>query len=84
MAMTEKQIIRRMNEAYEIKYGEAVEDEWYGEDSPEIWRFHRPSKKLEVKMVLEQQNKRVNCYEIQNPNKIILEEDWKYRGSYSW
>lgn len=71
--MNEKQIYRRMNEAYESLFGDRDEDEWYGDDDPKIWKFYRPSKDLEVKMVMDEENKRINVYKKQ-----------KYSGNYSW
>ena len=71
--MNEKQIYRRMNEAYETLFGDRDEDEWYGDDDPKIWRFYRPSKDLEVKMVMDEENKRIAVY-----------KDHKYSGNYSW
>lgn len=76
--MTEKQITRRMTEAYQLKYGEDDNDEWYGEDTCEIWRFRRPSKNLEVKLVIDVENKRINVYEKHN------NEEYHYTGNYKW
>ena len=77
--MTEKQIFRRMNEAYEIEYGEDSSDEWFGEDSPEIWRFYRPSKETEYKMVMDQPNKKVNFF-----YKKKDDSEFHRSGCYSW
>ncbi len=71
--MNEKQIYRRMNEAYETLFGDRIEDEWYGDDDPKIWRFHRPSEDLEVKMIMDEENKRIAVY-----------KNHKYSGNYSW
>lgn len=71
--MNEKQIYRRMNEAYETLFGDRDEDEWYGDDDPKIWRFYRPFKDLEVKMVMDEENKRITVY-----------KNHKYSGNYSW
>lgn len=71
--MNEKQIYRRMNEAYESLFGDRDEDEWYGDDDPKIWRFYRPSEDLEVKMIMDEENKQINVYKKQ-----------KYAGNYSW
>ena len=71
--MNEKQIYRRMNECYESQYGDRDEDEWYGDDDPKIWRFYRPSEDLEVKMIMDEENKQIKVYEKQT-----------YVGGYSW
>ena len=70
--MNEKQIYRRMNEAYETFFGDRDEDQWYGDDNPKIWRFYRPSKDLEVKMVMD------------GELRISVYENHKYSGSYYW
>lgn len=71
--MNEKQIYRRMNEVYESLFGDRDEDEWYGDDDPKIWRFYRPSKDLEVKMVMDEKNKQITIY-----------KNHKYSGICSW
>ena len=60
--MTEKQIYRRMNEVYEVVYGNRDEDEWYG-DEPKIWRFRRPSEKTTYKMVFDEDCRKIEFYE---------------------
>lgn len=75
--MTEKQIYRRMNEAYENEYGDKLEDEWYGDESPKIWRFHRPSEDLEVKLEMVEERKRVDIFEKRNG-------EYQKVGNYSW
>lgn len=75
--MTEKQIYRRMNEAYDSDYGDRDEDEWYGEDDPKIWRFYRPSIGYEVKLQMVEEDKRVDIYEKVNG-------DWFRVGVYCW
>ena len=77
--MTEKQIFKRMNEAYEQIYGDCIEDEWYGNDSPTIWRFHRPIIHLEVEMVMDIEAKRIDLFERH-------EGEYTYRkvGNYTW
>lgn len=77
--MTEKQIFRRMSEAYETFYGDKDEDEWYGEDDATVWRFYRPSEKMYVKMKIIPERKCVDIYESYN--------SWanrQTRGAYSW
>lgn len=73
--MTEKQIYRRMNEAYENFYGDRDEDEWYGDDDPKVWRFYRPSSDLRVKLVMV--DKRVEVYEKVGDGYLKV-------GNYSW
>ena len=73
--MTEKQIYRRMNEAYESFYGDRDEDEWYGDDNPKVWRFYRPSRDLRVKLVMI--NKRVEVYE-------KVGDGYSKVGNYGW
>ena len=79
MAMTEKQIFKRMNDAYVNEYGDDDFDEWYGDDSPEIWRFYRPSEETEYKMVMDQPNKKINYF-----YKTKNDEDFHRSGCYSW
>ncbi len=73
--MTEKQIYRRMNEAYESFYGDRDEDEWYGDDNSKVWRFYRPSRDLRVKLVMV--DKRVEAYE-------KVGDGYSKVGNYSW
>lgn len=75
--LKEKQIFRRMNEAYEAKYGKRIEDEWYGEDNPKIWRFHRPSNNLEVKLEMVEERKRIDFFEKRNGEYYRV-------GNYTW
>lgn len=75
--MTEKQIFRRMNEAYKTEYGDRDEDEWYGEDDFKIWRFHRPSNDLEVKLEMVEERKRIDFFEKRNGEYCRV-------GNYSW
>ena len=75
--MTEKQIYRRMNEAYESDYGYRDEDEWYGEDNSKIWRVYRPSIGYEIKLQMVEEYKRVDIYEKVNG-------DWFSVGVYCW
>lgn len=75
--MTEKQIFRRMNEAYENEYGDKLEDEWYGDDDPKIWRFYRPSEDLEVKLEMVEERKRVDIFEKRNG-------EYQKMGNYKW
>ena len=76
--MTEKQIYRRMNECYEMEYGaHDEEDEWYGDDDFKIWRFHRPSEDLEVKLEMIEERKRVDIFEKRNG-------EYQKVGNYKW
>ena len=77
--MTEKQIYRRMSEAYETFYGDKNEDEWYGEDDATIWKFYRPSEKLYVMMKIYPKEKRVDIRESNCDWNY-----WKGVGNYSW
>lgn len=75
--MNEKQIYRRMNEAYESEYGDRVDDEWYGDDDYKVWRFYRPSEHLEVKMIMVEECKRIDIFEKRNG-------EYQKVGNYSW
>ena len=76
--MTEKQIFNRMNQCYETMFGDEIEDEWYGDDSPTIWRFYRPREKTTYKMVMDVANKFIEIYYRQD------REEYKYKGNYNW
>lgn len=89
MAMTEKQIKRRMDEAWESHYSPYdMEAEWYGIDNNHVWVCDIPSKQITVKMVLEEDNKYVIIYEAplekQNRYDYVRETEWKKRSVYSW
>ena len=89
MAMTEKQIKRRMDEAWELYYKEHEnEAEWYGNDEPNVWVCDIPSKKITVKMVLIEDKKRVSIYEapleMQSSYEHVRETEWKARSHYKW
>ncbi len=89
MAMTEKQIKRRMDEAWELHYKQyEMEAEWYGNDDDHIWVCDIPSKQITVKMVLIEESKRVSIYETplkkQNRYDYVRETEWKVRSHYSW
>ena len=60
--MTEKQIYKRMNRAYETLYGADDGDEWDGTEDYKIWKFYRPSKGLHVQMVMTD-DKTIKVYE---------------------
>ena len=89
MAMTEKQIKRRMDEAWELHYSSYdAEAEWYGLDDPNIWVCDIPSKQITVKMVLIQESKRVSIYEAplqkQSGYNYVRDAEWKVRSHYEW
>ena len=78
--MTEKQMYRRLNEAFESDYKMyESEAEWYGDDDPHIWRFEIPSLEVRVRMTLEEENKRVVFEE-----EKFSEQGYKKVGNYSW
>lgn len=89
MAMTEKQIKRRMDEAWEYHYKPYdMEAEWYGVDDDHIWVCDIPSKQITVKMVLIEEVKRVSIYEAplqkQSDYRYVRDTEWKVRSHYSW
>jgi len=89
MAMTEKQIKRRMDEAWESHYIQYdMEAEWYATDDFHEWICDIPSKQITVKMVLIEDAKRVTIYEAplekQRRYDYVRETEWKVRGHYSW
>ena len=89
MAMTEKQIKRRMDEAWELQYKQYnMEAEWYGIDDDHVWVCDIPSKQITIKMVLNEESKRVSIYEAvlqkQNRYDYIRETEWQIRGYYNW
>ena len=89
MAMTEKQIKRRMDEAFDSHYKQyEIEAEWYGNDDSHIWVFDIPSKQITVKMEINEEAKRIKIYEAQlekqSDYRYVREAEWKTRGYYSW
>jgi len=89
MAFSEKQIKRRMDEAWESHYaGYDAEAEWYVNPQPNIWVCHIPSKQITVKMVLFEDRKCVSIYEAplqkQARYDVVRNAEWKIRGHYSW
>ena len=75
--MTEKQIFKRMNEAYEQVYGDCIEDEWYGDDDPMVWKFYRPSTDVCAKLVMRLDEKRIDIYEVRDHEFVRI-------GNYTW
>lgn len=90
MAMTEKQIKRRMDEAWELCYGQEydMEAEWYGNDDNHIWVCDIPSLNITVKMELQEEFKRVKISEAvlekQNRYDCVRETTWAVRSYYGW
>ena len=89
MAMTEKQIKRRMDEAWEMFYlTYDMEAEWYGSDDYHIWVCDIPSQNITVKMEMDEKQKRIKISEAtmekQNRYDYVRETEWKVRHYYSW
>ena len=89
MAMTEQQIKRRMDEAFDSHYRKyEIEAEWYGNDDSHIWVFDIPSKQITVKMEINEEAKRIKICEAQlekqSDYRYIRDTEWKIRGYYSW
>lgn len=89
MAMTEKQIKRRMDEAWESHFKEYdLEAEWYGNDDPHVWVCDIPSKNITVKMELKEKSKDVvismTHLEKQSDYSCVRETEWQVIGHYSW
>lgn len=89
MAMSEMQIKRRMDEAWELHYKEHdMEAEWYANDEANIWVCDIPSKEITIKMVLDEATKRVSIYEAplqkQSRYDSVREAEWKIRSHYKW
>lgn len=89
MAMTEKQIKRRMDEAWELCYQQYdMEAEWYGGDDDHVWVCDIPSLNITVKMELQEEFKRVKISEAilekQRRYDYVRETEWKLRSYYGW
>ncbi len=89
MAMNEKQIKRRMDEAWETHYKQYdMEAEWYGTDDNHIWVCDIPSKQITVKMELCEETKMITISEAimekQNGYNYVRETEWQIRSRYSW
>lgn len=89
MAMTEKQIKRRMDEAWELHYKSYdLEAQWYGNDEPNIWVCDIPSKKITVKMELNEKAKTVTIWETtleeQSRYDYVRDAEWIKRSCYCW
>ena len=89
MAMTEKQIKRRMDEAWEMLYKPyEMEAEWYGNDDSHIWVCDIPSRQVTVKMELNEEYKDVVIYEAplekQSRYDYVRETKWEVVHHYSW
>ena len=79
--LNEKQIYNRMKQCYEAEYGEYDgEAEWYGSDNPKEWLFYIPSQRINVKLLMNEEEKRIDIYErIENGLR-----DYRRVGNYSW
>lgn len=89
MAMTEKQIKRRMDEAWEWHFkGFEDEAEWYGIEDDHVWVCDIPSKQITVKMELIEEYMDVVVYiaplQKQRDYRHVRETDWQEIGHYSW
>lgn len=89
MAMTEKQIKRRMDEAWEMCYKPYdMEAEWYGSEDDHVWVCDIPSLNITVKMELQEEYKRVVISEAvlekQRRYDYVRETTWKVRSYYGW
>lgn len=89
MTLTEKQIKRRMDEAFESHYMQyEIEAEWYGIEDSHVWVFDIPSKQITVMMELNEEAKRIKICEAQlekqSDYRVVRETEWKIRGYYSW
>ena len=87
--MTEKQIKRRMDEAWTLLYERYTEEaEWYGIDDYHIWVCDIPSKQITVKMELSEKFKDIVIYETplekQNDYRYERETEWQVVSHYSW
>lgn len=89
MALTEKQIKRRMDEAWELHYKQyEMEAEWYGIEDDHVWVCDIPSKQITVKMELDEEYKDIIVYEAplqkQSDYRYVRDTEWKVRSHYSW
>lgn len=89
MAMTENQIKRRMDEAWESHFKEFdSEAEWYGIEDPHLWVCDIPSKNITVKMELNEEYLdiviSVTDLKKQNDYRYVREADWQVVEHYSW
>ena len=80
--LNEKQIYKRMNQCYKSEYGEYDgEAEWYGTDDLKEWLFFIPSQNINVKLLMNEEKKRIDIYERREDMK---ERDYERVGNYSW
>lgn len=89
MAMTKRQIQKRMIEAWELCYKQYdMEAKWYGNEEDYIWACDIPSLNITVKMELEQTFKRIVIYEAtlekQSDYRHVRETKWEVRSYYGW
>lgn len=79
MAMTEKQIYRRMSESWDELYSQYDDEaEWYGNDDSHIWMCDIPSMKITVKMEMDEKHKTIIIYE--RP----YYGEWEEVNDYRW
>jgi len=77
--MNEKQIYRRMNECFESDYKMYDDEaEWYRGDDPKEWKFYIPSEDIDVRLTLDEANKRVLMEESKSKG------EFRYAGYYYW
>ena len=84
MAMTEKQIRKRLEDCFMSEYGRYDEEaEWWGDDDPHIWRCDIPSLRVGVRLTLIEEDKRIDIEE-----RRVEGNGWygEYHrvGNYSW
>lgn len=80
--MTEKQIYRRMCEAFNshfLKYEN--EAEWWGNDDIHVWACSIPSLGIDVKMELNEELKRIHFFV---RNTILNKKDFSYIDDANW
>ena len=89
MAMTEKQILKHMGNAWETHYSaHETEAEWYGLDDAYIWVCDIPSLETTVKLELDEQNKVVKIYETPLKKQMnysrVRDAQWALIDEYTW
>ncbi len=85
MAMTNKQLARRLDEAFQSHYGNRYENdvEWFENEDPHVWKCDIPNKQIGVKMTLVEADKRVDFEERKMQGNGFY-GDYYYAGNYSW
>lgn len=88
--MTEKQIYKRMNEAWDCSCFARHDDEaeWYANPDDKIWVCDIPSLDITVKMELSEEYNDVIIYQAprnkQSSYDYIRDEEWEVISHYSW